>query len=47
MIDAWREGTSYQAWFQVAAGLMPGHQVAVYAEHGEVTEAFRKGVALQ
>jgi hypothetical protein len=47
LIDAWREGIGYQAWFRAAAGLMPAHQVAVYTEHGDVTEAFRKGRALQ
>lgn len=47
LIDAWRAGISYREWFDAAARLLPGHQVAVYAEHGPVTEGFRNGEALR
>jgi len=41
MIDAWSNGITYRPWFDATAALMPANQVPVYAEYGQVTDAFR------
>lgn len=47
LVDSWREGISYRAWFDGAARRMNPKQRPVYAEWGNVTDQFRDGRALQ
>jgi len=48
LIDAWRDGISYKAWFEEAERLMRSHpQVPVYDEYGAVTDEFRHGQAFR
>jgi hypothetical protein len=47
LIDAWDSAASYRVWFDAARERMAPRQRPVYAEYGQVSDAFRYGRALQ